>query len=91
MLILFSVQLLVGWEIPVVAPEQCLLVVFDEVNLAPNLKSFARLEAAQPKITVQTADHALKQFLIRLECGGKNHRAVRAVAADQPVAGHGRV
>ena len=71
-----------------VSLEQCFFVVFDDVDFAANLERLSRLEAAQPKVTVQTANDALKQFLIRLEGCGENHPVVRAVTTDQPVAGY---
>ena len=84
-------QCLVRGEIFVVTLQQRGLVVFYEIDFARDIQRLARREAAQPEVAVQTADHALEQFLIRLERGGKDHRAVAAEAADQPVARHSGV
>ena len=75
-------------EIVVVALEQRGLVFFDKVDFAPDFQRLAGREAPEPEVAVQAADDALKQFLIRLERGGEDHRAVAAEAADQPVAWH---
>ncbi len=43
-----------------------------DVDLAANVFGFTGLQAAQPKIAVQTTGDTLKKFLVRLPCRRKN-------------------
>jgi len=75
-------------EIVVVAFQQRGLVILHKVYFSLDLQSLPRPEAAEPEVAVQAANHALEQLLIGFERRGKDHRAVAAEAADQPVAWH---
>ena len=74
-------------EIGVVAGEEGGDVGGEDVDFAVDLFLFARGEAADAEVAVETGGDALEEFLIGLPGGGEEGFAVGGEAADQAVAG----
>src|SRR4051812_41890296 len=70
-------------EIRRVSLQQRIHVRGEEIDLAVDLLHLARLEAADAEVAVEADDHALEQFLARLEGDGADHLVVGGEAADQ--------
>jgi hypothetical protein len=60
-----------------VTNQQGLKIVVHQVYLTLYLKLFPGFQATETKVTVETATHPLKEFLIRFPCRGEEHLVVR--------------